>query len=62
MGKRKRLIRRAWTTEGLRKLNAHSENGTPIRDISREMHRTIPALRQQAYRMRISLGERRRAT
>jgi hypothetical protein len=58
MGKRKKLMRKAWTTEGLRRLKVHSERGTPIGDISREMQRTIAALRQQAYRMRIPLGER----
>jgi hypothetical protein len=58
MGKRKKLMRKAWTTEGLRRLKAHSERGTPIGEISKEMHRTIGALRQQAYRMRIPLGER----
>jgi hypothetical protein len=57
---RKRLVRRAWTTDGLRKLKAHSKSGTPIAVVSRELRRTIPALRQQAYRLQIPLGERQR--
>jgi hypothetical protein len=61
MGMRKKLVRRAWTTDGLRKVKAHSEKGTPIAVISREMRRTIPALRQQAYRLQIPLRDRQRA-
>jgi hypothetical protein len=58
MGRSKKLIRRAWTTQSLRKLKDHSRKGTPIGVISLEMERTIGALRQQAFRMGIPLGER----
>jgi hypothetical protein len=58
MGKRKKLIRKSWTTDSLRRLKLHSAKGTPISAISKEMERTIGALRQQAFRMGIPLGER----
>jgi hypothetical protein len=58
MRKPKKLIRKAWTTQSLRKLKMHSEKGTPIAAVSKEMERTIGALRQQAFRMGIPLGER----
>ena len=58
MPRRKKVIRRAWTTEHLRQLKQHSEHGTPIGVISKEMQRTIGALRQQAFRIGIPLGER----
>jgi hypothetical protein len=60
MRNQSKLVRRPWTTEGLRKLKAHSENGTPIAVVSRELERTIGALRQQAYRLQIPLGRRQR--
>jgi hypothetical protein len=58
MAKGKKLIRRSWTTQSLRRLQEHSQRGTPIRAISKEMERTMGALRQQAFRMGIPLGER----
>jgi hypothetical protein len=36
----------------------HSERETPIKVISRGMERTVGALRQQAFRMGIPIGER----
>jgi hypothetical protein len=58
VGPRKKITRKSWTTQNLKKLQEHSERGTPIRAISKEMQRTIGALRQQAFRMGIPLGER----
>jgi hypothetical protein len=58
--KGKKLIRKAWTTQSLKRLQEHSERGTPIGVISKEMQRTIGALRQQAFRLGIPLGERSR--
>jgi hypothetical protein len=58
MAKGKKLRRKSWTTQSLRRLQEHSKRGTPIGAISRELERTIGALRQQAFRMKIPLGER----
>jgi hypothetical protein len=58
MGKPKKITRRAWTTQSLLKLKEHSRKRTPIRAVSKEMERSIGALRQAAFRMGISLGER----
>jgi hypothetical protein len=58
--KGKKLIRKAWTTQSLKRLQEHSKRGTPIGVISKEMQRTIGALRQQAFRLGIPLGERSR--
>jgi len=57
MTKRK-IIRKSWTTQTLRELQEHSKRGTPVDAISQEMQRTIGALRQQAFRMKIPLGAR----
>jgi hypothetical protein len=58
MPKGARVTRKSWTTQSLRKLKEHSRRGTPVGAISKEMERTIGALRQQAFRMGIPLGER----
>ena len=55
--KNKKIRRKAWTTAGLQKLKAYSENGTPVAQISKELNRSVGALSQQAFRMRIPLGE-----
>jgi hypothetical protein len=57
MPKKGKIVRKSWTTESLRQLNAHSRKRTPIAVISKQMQRTIGALRQQAFRMGIPLGE-----
>jgi hypothetical protein len=54
-----RAERRAWTKEDLRDLKMHSKGKTPVIDISKEMQRTVGALRQQALKLGISLGHRR---
>jgi hypothetical protein len=51
--------RRAWTKEDLRDLKMHSKGKTPVAAISKEMKRTVGALRQQALKLGISLGHRR---
>jgi hypothetical protein len=56
--KGKKIKRRSWTVPSLRRLQDHSERGTPIKVISKEMERTVGALRQQAFRMGIPIGER----
>jgi hypothetical protein len=51
--------RRAWTKADQRDLKAHSKAKTPVIAISKEMKRTVGALRQQALKLGISLGHRR---
>jgi hypothetical protein len=51
--------RRAWTKADQRDLKAHSKAKTPVAGISKEMKRTVGALRQQALKLGISLGHRR---
>jgi hypothetical protein len=51
--------RRAWTKEDQRELRTHSKAKTPVTAISKEMKRTVGALRQQALKLGISLGHRR---
>ena len=49
----------AWTKAMHAELQAHSKAKTPIAKISKQMKRTIGALRQQALKLGISLGHRR---
>jgi hypothetical protein len=56
---KRRIQRRAWTKEDQRELRAHSRAKTPVTAISREMKRSVGALRQQALKLGISLGARR---
>ena len=42
-----------------RELRAHSKAKTPVTAVSKEMKRTVGALRQQALKLGISLGHRR---
>ena len=51
--------RRQWTKEDHRTLKAHSKAKTPVVKISKEMKRTVGALRQQARRLGIGLGHQR---
>jgi hypothetical protein len=56
---KKRIRRRAWTKADQRDLKQHSKAKTPVVAISREMKRSVGALRQQALKLGISLGHRR---
>ena len=53
-----KIVRKSWTTQSLKRLKEHSGRGTPIKAISTELDRTAYALRQQASRMGIPIGER----
>ena len=55
----RRMERRTWTKEDQRELRTHSKAKTPVTTVSKEMKRTIGALRQQALKLGISLGHRR---
>jgi hypothetical protein len=56
--KSKRSKRKMWTKADDRALKAHSKSKTPVVKISKEMKRTIGALRQRAFGLGISLGHR----
>jgi hypothetical protein len=58
MPKGTKIVRKSWTTQSLKRLKEHSRRGTPIQVISKELHRTTFALRRQASRMGIPIGER----
>jgi hypothetical protein len=48
-----------WTKENVRDLKAHSKRKTPVAAISKEMKRTIGALRRRAGILGIPLGHQR---
>ena len=54
-----RRIIKPWTKDDVRKLKAHSKARTPVAKISKEMKRTVGALRRRAGILGIGLGERR---
>ena len=58
----KKNIRRrgaAWTKAMHAELRKHSKARTPVSKISKQMKRTVGALRQQALKLGIGLGHRR---
>ena len=55
-GKTKRV---PWSKADDRTLKAHSKRKTPVVKISKEMKRTIGALRQRAFMLELPLGHRR---
>ena len=58
---KKKIGRRvaAWTKAMHAELRKHSKARTPVLKISKQMKRTIGALRQQALKLGIGLGHRR---
>jgi hypothetical protein len=54
--KRKRV---AWTKQMHAELRKHSKAKTPVAKISKQMKRTVGALRQQAFKLGIGLGHER---
>lgn len=54
-----RRVVKPWTKEDIRALKAHSKARTPVAKISKEMKRTVGALRRRAGILGIGLGERR---
>jgi hypothetical protein len=60
MGKatKKKIRRRgaAWTKAMQAELRKHSKARTPVDKISKQMKRTVGALRQQAFQLGIGLG------
>ena len=49
----------SWSKNDYRTLKAHSKAKTPVVKISKQMKRTIGALRQQALKLGIGLGHQR---
>jgi hypothetical protein len=52
-----RRVIRPWTKEDVRSLRAHSKARTPVAKISKEMKRTVGALRRRAGILGIGLGQ-----
>jgi len=48
-----------WSKEEYRTLKMHSKAKTPVDKVSKQMKRTIGALRQQAIKLGIGLGHQR---
>jgi outer membrane PBP1 activator LpoA protein len=59
LAKSARRVVKPWTKDDVRALKAHSKARTPVAKISREMKRTVGALRRRAGILGIGLGERR---
>ena len=57
--KTKKRARMPWTKKLLAELRKHSKARTPVAKISKQMKRTVGALRQQALKLGIGLGHRR---
>src|SRR6266436_2477218 len=47
---------REWTKEDLRELKNHSREKTPAKTIAKSTKRTVAALKQKAFTLRLSLG------
>ena len=60
MAKKAGKIKRApWTKADDRTLRAHSKRRTPVVRVSKEMKRTVGALRQRALALGMGLGHQR---
>jgi hypothetical protein len=59
VNKVRKTKRVAWSKANDRTLKAHSRRKTPVVKISKEMKRTIGALRQRALKLEMPLGHRR---
>jgi hypothetical protein len=56
---KKTTTRREWTTADLRSLARHSKARTPIAKVSKDLKRTVAALRVKASQIGIGLGHQR---
>lgn len=54
-----RRVIKPWTKDDVRTLKAHSKARTPVEKISKEMKRTVGALRRRAGILGIGLGAHR---
>ena len=55
----KKKTRREWTAADLRSLKKHSKDRTPVAKVSKEMKRTVAALRVKASQLGFGLGHQR---
>ena len=55
----KKQARREWTAAELRSLKKHSKDRTPVAKVSKEMKRTVAALRVKASQLGFGLGHQR---
>ena len=55
----KKTKRVAWTKAMNAELRQHSKARTPVAKISKQMKRTVGALRQQALKLGVGLGHQR---
>jgi hypothetical protein len=56
---KKIVTRKPWTKDEYKTLKAHSKARTPVIRISKEMKRSVGALRQQALKLGVGLGHQR---
>ena len=59
VAKRKRVVRREWTSAEVKELRQHSRTKTRVKTISGALKRTPASLRQKAQALGIPLGHRR---
>jgi hypothetical protein len=59
MAKKVKQTKVAWTKTMQAELRRHSKATTPVAKISKQMKRTVGALRQQAFQLGIGLGHQR---
>jgi hypothetical protein len=59
MAKKVKRAKVAWTKAMQAELRKHSKARTPVEKISKQMKRTVGALRQQAFQLGIGLGHQR---
>jgi hypothetical protein len=59
MAKKVKRTKVAWTKAMQAELRKHSKARTPVEKISKQMKRTVGALRQQAFQLGIGLGHQR---
>ena len=59
MAKKVKRTKVAWTKAMHAELQRHSKARTPVEKISKQMKRTVGALRQQAFQLGIGLGHQR---
>lgn len=57
--KAKKRTRVRWTKKAHGELRKHSKARTPVAEISKQMKRSVGALRQQALKLGIGLGHQR---
>lgn len=61
MAKAKKVTRKEYTKDDVKALKAHSKARTPIVKISKQMKRTVTALRAKAHSLGIGLGAAHRS-